>query len=195
MNDSRSPETALGPIVRLQLHTESLKRDGAFDPAPLLSVDRASVAAAGMLGWDGAGWVIDNHHEAHPRVRGGGRRVLSIGFTGHYERMRGRFGDVALGSAGENIVIDGPPVSSDQIVDGLIVRTADGAILELRSPEAAVACAGFTSFLLRSPDVLPREEIADDLAFLSTGTRGFIVSVDHVHRPVELSVGDEVFTR
>jgi hypothetical protein len=188
-------ERLLGTIVQLQLHTESLKRDGAFDPAPLASVDRASVAAGGMLGWDGTGWVVDNHHTAHPRVRGGGRRVLSVGFTGHYDRIRRRFGATQTGVAGENIVIDGPAVSAEDIAGGLVVRTAGGDVLELRAPEPAVACAGFTSFLLGSPVVLEREAIADHLAWLSAGTRGFIVTVDHLDGPIEISVGDRVFTR
>ncbi|MEN8115035.1 MAG: hypothetical protein ABFS21_11685 [Actinomycetota bacterium] len=187
--------TSIGRIVRLQVHAESLKRDGAFDPGPLVSVERASIGSPGMLGWNGTGWILDNHHSAHPQARGGGHRVLSVGFTGHYERIRARFGDVPTGAAGENIVIDGPAVTAGDISGGLLIRTGDGAVLELRSPQAAVACTGFTSFLLGSPVVLPREEITEHLAFLSTGTRGFIVSVDHVDRPVEIAVGDEIFTR
>lgn len=186
---------SLGPIVRLQVHAESLKRDGAYDPAPLVVVERAVVDASGMLGWDGTGWVVDTHHAAHPRVRGGGHRALSIGFTGHYERMAERFGDVPIGIAGESIIVDGPAVTAREVAMGLVVRTQDGAVLELRSPVPAVACTGFTSYLLRSSVVFPRDEIAEHLAFLSTGTRGFILSVDHVDRGVEISIGDEVVTR
>jgi len=185
----------LGPIVRLQVHAESLKRDGAYVPDPLLSVERASLDASGLLGWDGTGWVVDVHHAAHPRLRGGGRRALSVGFSGHYERMSGRFGDVPFGIAAESIVVDGPAVTSGDIANGLVVRTHDGHEVELLAPKPAIACHGFTSHLLRSPTVLPREEIGDELAFLSTGTRGYIVSVDHLDRPIELSIGDEVFTR
>jgi hypothetical protein len=43
--------------------------------------------------------------------------------------------------------------------------------------------------------VLEREQIEDELAFLSAGTRGFIVAVDHLDETVEISIGDEVFTR
>jgi len=186
---------SLGPIVRLQVHAESLKRDGAYDPGPLVVMDRAVIGASGVLGWDGTGWVVDSHHAAHPHVRGGGHRVLSIGFTGHYERMAERFGEVPAGVAGENIIVDGPAVTAEDIAAGLVIRTQDGTVMELRSPVPAVACPGFTSHLLRSPVVLPRDEIAEHLAFLSTGTRGFILSVDHVDRGVEISIGDEVFTR
>ncbi len=185
----------LGPIVRLQVHAESLKRDGAYVPDPLIPVDRVSLDGSGVLGWDGTGWIVDVHHAAHPRLRGGGRRAVSVGFTGHYRRIEERFGPVALGIAAESIVIDGPPVSAEMIADGLVIRKGDGTIIDLRSPEPAVACTGFTSYLLGSPTVLDREEIEDDLVFLSTGTRGFIVAVDHLDGPVEIELGDEVFTR
>jgi hypothetical protein len=187
--------TSVGRIVRLQIHPESLKRGDVYDPSPLLAVERASIDASGMLGWDGTGWVVDIHHAAHPRVKGGGHKALSIGFVGHYERMAERFGDVPIGVAGENIIVDGPAVSAGEVAAGLVVRTQDGAVVELRSPTPALACPGFTSHLLESPIVLPRDGITDHLAFLSTGTRGFILSVDHIDRSVEMSVGDEVFTR
>lgn len=185
----------IGPIVRLQIHPESLKRGDVYDPSPLLSVQRGSIDASGMLGWDGAAWAVDIHHAAHPRMKGGGHKALSIGFVGHYERMSERFGEVPIGIAGENIVVDGPAVSAQDVAAGLVIRTTGGAVVELRSPLPAVACPGFTSHLLTSATVLPRSEIAEHLAFLSTGTRGFILSVDHIDIPVEISVGDEVFTR
>jgi len=185
----------LGPIVRLQVHAESLKRDGAYVPDPLVSVERASLDASGLLGWDGTGWVVDVHHAAHPRERGGGHRALSVGFSGHYDRMEERFGDVLFGIAAESIVVDGRAITAEEVAGGLVVRTRDGVEIELLAPSPAIACPGFTSHLLKSPTVLPREEIEEDLEFLSTGTRGFIVSVDHLEQPVELSIGDEVFTR
>jgi len=186
---------AIGRIVRLQVHAEPLKQNGAYVPDPLVSVDRAVVNADGMLGWNGNGWIIDTHHPAHPRAKGGGKRVLSIGFTGHYAAMADRFDSVPLGIAGENIVVDGPAVAAEEVEDGLVIRHADGTETELRSPKAAIACTGFTSYLLGSDEVLSHEEVADHLAFLSTGTRGFILAVDHLDRPVEIQVGDEVFRR
>ena len=186
---------SIGRVVRLQVHAEPLKRDGAYVPDPLVAVERALVNADGMLGWNGNGWIIDTHHSAHPRTKGGGRRVLSIGFTGHYDAMAARFESVPLGIAGENIVVDGPALAEDQIEDGLVIRNPDGAEVELLSPKAAVACTGFTSYLLGSDEVLGHEEVKDELAFLSSGTRGFILSLEHIERPVEIHVGDEVFIR
>jgi len=186
---------SLGRIVRLQIHPESLKRGDFYDPSPLMAVDRGSIDASGMLGWSGIGWAVDIHHSAHPRAKGGGHKALSLGFVGHYERMAERFGAASIGVAGENVIVDGPAVSAETVAGGLVVRTQDGAVVELRSPTPAVACPGFTSHLLGSPVVLPRDEISEHLAFLSTGTRGFILSVDHIDRAVEISIGDEVFTR
>lgn len=185
----------LGRVVRLQIHSESLKRDDVYDPSPLVVVESGSIDGSGMLGWDGSGWAVDIHHEAHPRAKGGGHKALSIGFTGHYDRMAERFGEAPIGIAGENIVVDGPAVPADAIAAGLVIRTQDGAVFELRSPTPAVACPGFTSYLLKNRRVLPRDEIAEHLAFLSTGSRGFILSVNHIDRPVQISIGDEVFTR
>ncbi len=185
----------IGRIVRLQVHAEPLKQNGAYVPDPLVSINRAVVGADGMLGWDGTGWIVDTHHTAHPRAKGGGKRVLSIGFTGHYAAMADRFDSAPLGVAGENIVVDGPAVGADDIASGLVVRRADGAEIEFRSPNPAVACTGFTSYLLNSDEVLGRDVVADHLAFLSTGTRGFILDVGHIEHPAEIAVGDEVFKR
>ncbi len=186
---------SLGRIVRLQIHPESLKRGDAYDPSPLLTVERGSIDASGMLGWNGSGWAVDIHHQAHPRVKGGGHKALSIGFVGHYDRMVERFDEAPIGIAGENIIVDGPAVSADAVAAGLVIHTQDGAVFELRAPTPALACPGFTSYLLKSSTVRSRDELAEHLAFLSTGTRGFILSVDHIDRPVEVSIGDEVFTR
>jgi len=192
---SPSPGESLGRVVRLQIHPESLKRDDVYDPSRLVAVERGSIDASGMLGWDGSGWAVDIHHEAHPRAKGGGHKALSIGFVGHYDRMAERFGEAPIGIAGENIIVDGPAIPADVVAAGLVIRTQDGAVLELRSPTPALACPGFTSYLLKSESVLARDEIAEHLAFLSTGTRGFILSVEHIDRPVQISIGDEVFTR
>lgn len=186
---------SIGRIARLQVHAEPLKQDGAYVPDPLVSIDRAVVGRDGMLGWDSTGWIVDTHHSAHPRAKGGGKRVLSIGFTGHYEAMADRFESAPVGIAGENIVVDGPALTADDIAGGLVVRCADGTDVELRAPKPAVACTGFASYLLDSDEVLGHEAVVDDLAFLSKGTRGFILDVEHLDHPVEIAVGDEVLKR
>lgn len=182
----------IGEIVRLQVQREPLKAEGVYDPSALLEVDRAVLGRRGMLGWDGSAWVVDAHHRDHPRARGGKSRALSIGFTGHYGSMAERFGSVSTGIAGENIVVDGPPLRLDAIGDGLAIRLRNGSTIDLPRPRIAAPCVEFTSFLLGSDTLLPRTQIQADLAFLDEGTRGYVFAVDHIEQPVELGLGDEV---
>jgi hypothetical protein len=182
----------LGRIIRLQIQTEPLKASGRYDPGHLVTASTALIGEAGMLIGGEHGWLVDAHHRAHPRARGGGNRALSIGFTGHYEAMAQRFDSVPVGIAGENIIVDGPAVRMDEIGGGLVIRRSDGVEIALDGPRPAAPCRPFTSFLLGSEDVLQREAIAGELAFLSDGTRGFLVSVDHGARYEEIAIGDEV---
>lgn len=182
----------LGRIIKLQIQAEPLKATGRYEPSHLLTAERALISEAGMLIGDENGWLVDAHHLAHPRARGGGNRALSIGFTGHYEAMAQRFDSVPVGIAGENIIVDGPAVRMAEISGGLIIRRSSGVEIGLAEPRPAAPCRPFTSFLLGSDEVLQRETIQSELAFLSHGTRGFLVSVDHGERYEEIAVGDEV---
>ena len=185
----------LGRIVKLQIQAEPLKATGRYDPSHLVVASEALVGEAGMLIGDDNGWIVDAHHRAHPRARGGGNRALSIGFTGHYDAMALRFESVPLGIAGENIIVDGPAVRMTEIGGGLLIRRSDGAEIELKGTRPAAPCRPFTSFLLGSDDVLERATIQSELAFLSDGTRGFLVSVNTGDGYEEIAVGDEVFIR
>jgi hypothetical protein len=184
----------IGRIVRLQVQTIPIKRKGeGYLPEEILPVDRATIDAWGMLGWDGDRWVVDAHHKAHPSQRGGGRRPLSIGFTGHYDAMAERFGHAPLGIAGENVIVDGPAVSLADLGAGVIVVAGDGAELLLERPRVAAPCVEFTSFMLGLDHVAPLAEIEGPLADLHDGRRGFIVAADHTPRPVEVARGDRVY--
>jgi hypothetical protein len=184
-------EVKIGEIALLQVHGDLLKHPDRFDPAPLISVDEASVDANGMLGWTGSAWVVDVHHQAWPGR--GARRPLSIGFTSHYEKMRARFRDVPLGAAGENIIVTSDRSRSlDSLGDRLVVRGRDGEIA-LTSPQVARPCLPFTSFMMDLSRVGTHEEIGEELAFLDAGTRGFIVGIDKSEEPFRIRVGDKVF--
>ncbi len=185
----------LGRIVRLQIQAEPLKATGRYLPEHLVTAEKALIGEAGMLIWDGSGWIVDAHHRSHPRARGGGNRALSIGFTGHYEAMAQRFESVPVGIAGENIIVDGPAVRMVDIAGGLLIRRPDGTEIGLNEPRPAAPCRPFTSFLLGSDSVLQRDTIQNELAFLSDGTRGFLVSLNQADRHVEIEVGDEVLIR
>ncbi len=184
----------VGAIVRIQVHRIPIKTKGVgFDPAGIEPVDRAAVDAWGMAGWRDDAWILDAHHKAHPASRAGGRRPLSVGFTGHYAAMAERFGSAPLGIAGENLIVDGPPLTLDDLGDGLVVVTADGTELLLERPRVAAPCLEFTSFMLGLDHVAPLDEIEDPLNDLHDGRRGFIVAADHASTPVEVTVGDEVY--
>ena len=185
----------LGRIIRLQIQAEPLKATGRYEPDHLMTADAAMIGESGMLIRDGSSWIVDAHHLSHPRARGGGNRILSIGFVGHYEAMAQRFDSVPVGIAGENIVVDGPAVRMADIGDGLFIRRPDGLEIDIDQPRPAAPCRPFTSFLLGSDDVLQRDTIQSELAFLSDGTRGFLVSFGSSYRYVEIEIGDEVFIR
>ena len=146
-----------------------------------------------MVGAHEGTWVIDAHHKAHPASRAGGRRPLSIGFTGHYDLMANRFGEAPLGVAGENIIVDGPAFSLADLGEGVLIENAVGELIPLERPRVAAPCVEFTSFMLGLDGVAPLAEIEEPLADLHDGRRGFIVAADHSPTSVTIAVGDRVF--
>ncbi len=185
---------AIGRIVRLQVQKVPIKIKGVgYLSHEILSVPTASIDAWGMVGAHEGTWVIDAHHKAHPASRAGGRRPLSIGFTGHYDLMAERFGEARLGVAGENIIVDGPAVSLADLGEGVLIETANGELIPLERPRVAAPCVEFTSFMLGLEGVAPLAEIEGPLADLHDGRRGFIVAADHSPTSVTVEVGDRVF--
>ena len=183
----------VGEIVRLQVQRVPIKVKGeAYLPEQILAVERGSVDAWGMLGWHDDMWVVDAHNKAHPSQRDGGKRTLSIGFTGHYEAMADRFGEAPIGVAGENFIVEGEPLWLGDLGKGLVVETADGDLL-LERPTVAAPCVEFTSFMLGLNEVAPRADIEEALADLHDGRRGFIVAADQAAAPVGLALGDKVY--
>ena len=184
----------IGQIVRLQVQKVPIKLTGeAYLPEEILAVDSATVDAWGMLGFSNGTWVVDAHHRSHPSGRGGGRRPLSVGFTGHYDLMRERFSSAPVGIAGENIIVEGPAFALGDLQAGLVIRTRSGDEIPLERPRVAAPCLEFTSFMLGLDRVAPLEEIEGPLADLHDGRRGFIVAADHTPKPLKVAVGDTVF--
>ena len=184
----------VGRIIRIQIQRIPIKIKGrGYESEGIVEVPIASVDAWGIVGWYGDVWAVDAHHRAHPARRGGGRRPLSIGFTGHYTLMAERFGNAPIGIAGENIIVDGPALTLDDLGVGLVVVTSHGAEVLLERPRVATPCLEFTSFMLGLGSVAPREEIEEPLADLDHGRRGFIVSADSATAAVEIALGDMVY--
>ncbi|MCB2223380.1 MAG: hypothetical protein KQH83_04305 [Actinobacteria bacterium] len=190
-------ERRLGTIARLQIQRSAIKHKGVgYDPAPLLAVEEAAIGPHGISGLADGAHVLDVHHAAHPSGRGGGHRTLSMGFTGHYDRIRGRFGEgFPVGVGGENVVVDheGRLFAGD-LSGWVVIRTAGGEI-PLTGARVAAPCREFTSYLLGGTGVRDREEIAADLEFLSEGMRGFLLDPGALARPMPVRVGDEVLLR
>jgi hypothetical protein len=192
--ETMSTSELVGKIVQIQIQRIPIKIKGrGYDPEGIVEVPKASVDAWGIVGWCDDVWAVDSHHRAHPARRGGGRRPLSIGFTGHYALMTERFGNAPIGIAGENIIVDGPALTLNDLGSGLVVVTADGTELLLERPRVAAPCLEFTSFMLGLDHVAPLDEITEPLADLHDGRRGFIVAADHASTPVEIAVGDRVY--
>jgi MOSC domain len=184
----------IGEIVRLQVHRIPIKaKQKWYDPTGIQAVPKAAIDAWGMVGWRDDAWLIDVHHKAHPTSRARGKRPLSIGFTGHYELMAQRFDEAPLGIAGENIIVDGPALTLDDLGDGLVIVASDGTEVLLERPRVAAPCLEFTSFMLGLDHVAPLDEIEAPLNDLHDGRRGFTVAADHAATPIQVAVGDEVF--
>ncbi|MDQ3653860.1 MAG: hypothetical protein M3457_02115, partial [Chloroflexota bacterium] len=115
----------LGTIVRLQVQTASLKCGDRprswYNPEFIRPVPELRLDDGGVTGLDGED-IADVHHRDHPRSKWRGENGVSVGFTGHYARMRDRFGPHLVdGIAGENILVDAQREFAEEEVAGGIV--------------------------------------------------------------------------
>ncbi len=170
------------------------KPNRVYSPAPIVPLTRLWVTQDGVLGEapDGA-WLVDVHHRAHPATRNrDSANAISVGFTGHYGRMRERFGDrVTPGCAGENLLVEAAgQLTLADLEGGLAVLGPDGRErLRLEVVDVARPCRPFTGWAL-GRQVEP-EALKDHLRFLDGGMRGFYC------RPVtagDVRVGDRLVT-
>jgi hypothetical protein len=188
--------TSLGRIVRLQIQRRALKLgekpNRVYDPAALLAVDALTLTRDGALARaDDGAMLLDIHHTAHPATRNnGGANDLSVGFTGHYDRMRARFGPHLVdGCAGENILVAAAgTVPLAAIAGGLAVRRAAGEWVSLGQVRVDLPCVEFSRYALRSADA---EHVKAALQFLDQGMRGYYCTYEAA--PVTIDVGDELF--
>jgi len=191
----------IGPIVRLQVQTASLKFGNRphswYDPAPIRAVPVLRLDDGGVTGIDGSD-IADVHHRGHPQSKFRGENGVSVGFTGHYAQMRARFGShLTDGISGENILVEAPgvfPVAD--VARGLVVVGANGPVA-LTAVEFATPCVEFSKFCAgyardRRPDAM----ITETLRFLNDGTRGFYATLDHgLGDQAIIALGDLVYRR
>jgi hypothetical protein len=191
----------VGTIVRLQVQASSLKCGEKphrwYDPEPIRSVPGLRIDDGGATGFDGVD-IADVHHRDHPQSKFRGENGLSVGFTGHYARMRSRFGDHLLdGIAGENILVDADhEYTDDDVALGIVIQSGNGPI-SLAAVQAAPPCVEFSKFCAGyTRDQRPDRVITETLRFLNDGMRGFYATLqEDAIGPVRIAVGDLVYRR
>jgi len=187
----------IGRIVRLQVQTASLKRgegpDRVYDPAPLTEFPLLRLSPRGASSSRNGETVLDVHHWDHPASKAEPGREASFGFTSHYGRMRGEYGDhLAIGCAGENVLIETDRVwRLDDFAGALAFQdAATGTLLRLSSVTVADPCVPFSRFAIRTRAPQPSpEELKPVLQFLAEGTRGYVFT------PLtdgEIAIGDRL---
>lgn len=189
----------IGRITLLQVQRSSLKqgegKDRRYVPDPITPVPALLVTEQGVIGLDGEREIIDVHNSDHPTSKNrGGENGISLGFTGHYDKMRSVFGEhLTDGLAGENIVIARDErLYEDDFAAGCSILARDGQLVKLEGIIWAPPCVEFTRFALRFPeDERPDRRVTEGLQVLSEGLRGFYAS--YRGAPVRIAVGDPVF--
>lgn len=173
-----------GRLAFIQVQTQPLKTGGPhnrlYDPVHLVTVAEAVLTPRGVIGITADGQrIVDAHHADHPLTRFSGINGISIGFTGHYERMRSRFGDhLADGAAGENLIVDGEMAPEPQELAGrLVFENPDGSRVEFRLVKAMAPCDEFSHYVNGSEGRLAAGVLKETLQFLDGGTRGYALAL------------------
>ncbi len=197
-----SPEALLepiGPILRLQVQTDSLKQGQKphrwYAPAAIRSVPQLRLDEGGATGFDD-GPITDVHHRDTPHAKFRGDNGLSIGFTGHYAHIRERFGDFLVdGIAGENILVDADRVFTESELAGGLVITGDHDPVVIDRIIVAPPCVEFSRFC--AGYALDRQSdhvITETLQFLHQGMRGFYGTLAASSgAAANIAVGDMVY--
>lgn len=200
----------LGTIVKCQVSAQGLIQNKAYVDADIIDASELHLSADGVVGWcdrdgDGSGdvgqvgrigqvAVLNHHHRLNPRLgTWKPHRLLSVGFTGHYNAMAERFGAAPIGCAAENMIVDlDRVVTLDAVSKGLQVRTASGEAIDLEGATVAKPCVPFTKYLLQNQDA-DDETVASNRAFLDGGIRGFVMGLSNHTEVVVIRPGDEIW--
>lgn len=189
----------LGTIVRLQVQTSSLKCGTRprswYNPEFIRPVPALRFDDGGVTGRDD-GDIADVHHRDHPQSKWRGENGLSVGFTGHYARMRDRFGaHLVDGIAGENILVEADREFTEEEVVGGIVIVGEAASIALEAVQHAPPCVEFSKFCAGyAVGQQADSRIAETLRYLNHGLRGFYATLaDGSPSPVRIALGDIVY--
>lgn len=184
----------IGRIVKLQVQRDRLLKDNLYRTGNLVEVGAIRLNPDGPIGFDGASWVVDRHHRAHPAsARFDPGRALSIGFTSHYEYMWGRFDPIPLGSAGENLIVEADRLVTLPDLAGGIRIDSTGASTVIPTAIVAEPCVPFTRFVTGRDGAAARE-LVDDRNCLRRGIRGFVMALEGTDN-FDVRPGDRVSIR
>lgn len=182
----------------MQIHLERIAPDASLYATPTPADHMVPVAALrcdhrGVSGITASDELQpDVHHRDHPHSRYRTGNDISLMATGHYERMRDRFGEhMTDGIAGENVLIDFDGVLSlDDLAPGLVIGDGDDAF-PIDAWRIAMPCAPFSRFASRVPaDEKPDKRVTNALRFLNNGMRGFYGAFPDDMPAVEIRAGD-----
>ncbi|MCP4224957.1 MAG: hypothetical protein GY773_16590 [Actinomycetia bacterium] len=206
MSNGLSP--GFGVVKLVQLQPDGLIVDGpgpgpttsVYDASRRVVVDRLQISPRGIEATlPGGESVLDIHHLDHPGKAYDDDDLACVGFSGHYEAMRGDFGEhMVEGIAGENIIIECEgEVWLDDLGETLTIENQDtGELATFKSARIAAPCVEFSRFCAqRSDDEVSAAELGEILRFLGRGRRGFLLVLDESHDMVTVRVGDKVFLR
>lgn len=203
MDDTTGQWKKLGSIVLCQIHTDRMIHDGVYRDELLTEVDSLWLSPDGVVGLVDEQAILQAHHRLHPTRTIGTtekhrtylpHRLLSFGFTSHYDAMVEHFGTAAMGCAAEDIIVECDEIISlGQVGGGVQIRRGD-RIIDLVDAEVAKPCIPFTRYLL-GDQLTSEDNVAPHRAFLDDGMRGFIVGLAEHTEPVDIAVGDEFWIR
>ena len=169
-----------------------------YDPGRRVEMDRLEITPRGIATTLPTGErVLDIHHLDHPDKAYDDDDLVCIGFTAHYDAMRGEFGQHMVGGiAGENILIDYPDeVWPEDLGKRLGIQnqdTGEFAVLEMVS--FAEPCVEFSRFCARRQlEKVSGRRLGEILKFLGNGRRGFLLTLDGSLDGVTVRPGDKVF--
>jgi hypothetical protein len=193
--------TFLGPVVLTQIHTDRMIEKGRYLDELIAPADRLWLSADGVVADIDGRAVLSAHHRLHPnKYRDDNtknylpHRLLSFGFTGHYDLTAAHFGQAPLGCAAEDVIVEHPDrVLPEQVAGGMQVRRGD-RVVELEGAEVAKPCVPYTKWLLNDQDA-DDETVAPNRAFLGDGMRGYILGLADRDEIIDIAPGDEVWAR
>lgn len=187
---------AIGAVIGVQVQTASLKKGEkpwrVYDPSPLRPMARLRLTPDGAIGIAADGSEhVDVHHRQHRQTKHEPGREASFGFSSHYAKMRGEYGDrIVTGCAGENVLVETDRVwRLEDFARGLAFQSAaTGDLAPLDAVIVAEPCVEFSRFSLGDAQA-PPPRVKPVLQFLGEGTRGYCFTP---RRESTVSAGDRL---